>query len=141
MKIVFRFTGHAPQTSGSGHPYVQATTEQPRWRGFHASMVIVDSEQPTNLHPLFEGDAIYIEGDGDAIRKALQAGLRTLDGIEYVCRKRFERETEDIRQCATCGCWVEFNDLGQPVPHRNIHGPCDPDRGYPVCDSLWVSSD
>lgn len=140
MKIVFHFTGNEPQTSGTGHPYAQSPTEPPRWKGFYADILITDSSQASDdgTRPFFAGDSIYIEGDGDAIKKALAMGLRALDGIEQVCRKRFADETEDIRQCPTCQCWVEFNETGRPVPHRNLNGIYDQEKGYPACESIWA---
>jgi len=138
MKHVFQFYGKEPQVSGTGRPYTQAINEPPRWRGFQADILMVDSSQATEdgKRPFFEGDSIYIEGDGDSIRKALEDALSAIKGIEQLAREDYERQAARTTQCEVCHGWVEWRNDGRLQHHRNITIPAtaDDNMNHPICE-------
>lgn len=119
MRIVFDFHGHDPCVSGSGQVYTNNITQPPTWPGFSVDLVIIDTDQPSGGRPFREGDAVYLEGDGDVIRDALTQALRVIDTVEQFARQQFERRAVRTEQCPQCGCWIERVD-DHLLPHHAV---------------------
>lgn len=109
MKIIFEFHGKDPQCTAQGFAYESPVREKPRWRGMRIEGLINDSSQAVEdedgnvIKPFYDGDAFYIEGDLESIRKAFSEFLEMLDIVEEEERNRFEKKIARSIQCAKCG--------------------------------------
>jgi hypothetical protein len=130
MRFVFEFHGKDPTASGSGSHYSMGPiTKPPVYHGFQANLVIVDCSQAVGVDPFVEGDALYLEGNGESIRKALTAALRILDGVEMFAVENAAREIARTRQCPACGCYVRVfegkYDDHHPVTRKDHEPRCE----------------
>lgn len=81
MKHVLEFYGTHPQATGGGRRYIGADPGE--WTGFRAEILVTDTNGDGD-----SGDSLYLEGDGDSLRRALTAALRILDIVEKIERDR-----------------------------------------------------
>lgn len=102
MRIVHQFYGQA-QVAGFGSHYNTKITEPPPdFPGFQAELMAVDM----NDRKEGEGDALYLEGDGKAIRLMLQGLLRLLNEVEKSAREQWAEKKATIALCSRCKKWV-----------------------------------
>jgi hypothetical protein len=134
VRTVFEFYGKNPSVSGFGDVYAHSIKKRPTWPGVRISLLIVDADQPRAGQPYREGDAIEVEGDGEAIRKALRDALSMVDFIERHARKQFEEETARSARCPQCGCWIQRMESGAFPPHYAVlkdgSPPCPEGRSH-----------
>jgi hypothetical protein len=94
MRHVFEFYRSRPTATGSGKRYIGA--DENVWAGFRAELLCCDSDGKGG-----DGDALYLEGDGESLRKALTGLLRILDTVEKIERDRLEKRREKlVADCA-----------------------------------------
>lgn len=146
MRIVFQFHGRSPQASGSGDAYMPAAHVAPgsaTFPGFQAELMVVDTDGKGN-----EGDALYLEGDGESLKKALLGLLGTLDAAEQSARREWERVRLTIRQCGVCERY--FQSRGDRlVQHHALTQPADlkgPGMVWPLCkggegQKVWINGE
>jgi len=105
MRIIHEFYGCA-QTTGSGNPYAFRITEPPpKSVGFQLELMAVDTSGKGKKFK--EGDALYIEGDGKAIKNMLKGLLEVIEIIEEDCAKRHNEHAARVKKCDGCGCWFD----------------------------------
>lgn len=103
MRIVFQFYSKQPCCSGSGDPYATKITERPpkKMRGFQVELLAVDATPEGE-----ERDALYIEGDGAAVKAMLRSMLHIVSSIEQSCQRQYAKERAKTKKCRGCGAWV-----------------------------------
>lgn len=100
MRIVHEVYSREPQVGCSGDPYSPSVDEPPPdFPGFFAEMVIVDGSEPG-------ADAVFLEGDGGALKAMLRTALEILEETEEDCRRRWESRRGRIKRCPGCGKWI-----------------------------------
>ena len=109
MRIIHDFHGKKPTTTGSGRAYSGGCSKPFVWQGFRAELLACDGDGTGE-----EGDALYLEGDGESIRKVLTQLLEILDTVEGLERKRVDDLVARQVQCPTCQTWVD--------PKHESHG-------------------
>jgi hypothetical protein len=126
MRIVYDIRGPEPQVSGTGGHYAFSIVKPPEYHGFSAELLIVDTNGGRNLEDFKEGDAIYIEGDGEAIRKALTQALSLLDLIEETAREHIGKPC--IAQWTRFGArrYVQTYENGDLFAHHQALIPDGP---------------
>lgn len=135
MRIVHEVYSRKPQIGCSGDPYSPRVDDPPPdFPGFQAEMVIVDGSESG-------ADAIFLEGDGEALKVMLRTALEILEDTEHECRRRWEARKSRIKQCPGCGGWIlTRHGDGAFLPHSCAQAPGDattppggPGAGSPEC--------
>lgn len=119
MKIVHEIYG-VPQVTCSMRPYGSTPiNERPRWNGARVECLIVDTKAP-----LKEDEAIYLEGDLNAVREALREVLDQLDNLEEIYKRMGEVEARRCIPCKNCGTWYDPSRLSNDPDDDNMsaHG-------------------
>lgn len=111
MRIVHEIHSKKPQVGCSGDPYSPRIDKPPPdFPGFQVELVLVDGSQPG-------ADAIFLEGDGEAVKIMLRTALEILEDTEEECRRRWNARKSRIRQCPTCSGWIAVRGDGAFLPH------------------------
>ncbi len=103
MRIIHEFYGRA-QTTGTGSPYAFGITEPPPEKvGFRMELMAVDCSGEGKTFK--SGDALYLEGDGKAIKEMLKSLLAIVEDFEEDCAKKHEKTVAETKQCPSCRFW------------------------------------
>lgn len=104
MRIVHEFEGDKkfPQGGGTGNFYGLKVTEVPpsKFPGFQADIMVSMTSRIGE-----EGEVLYLEGDGVAMRAALMSLVRTLDFVEIKAKEDWESHRASLSFCARCETW------------------------------------
>lgn len=120
MKIVHEFHGKQPQATCGGHPYGSPVDGPPKWNGMRVECLVVDSSQPEfdengkETKPFYSGDALYIEGNYESVKMALEELLQMMKYQEEWHKEQFEKNAAEYRQCPKCKTWAH--------PKHDWHG-------------------
>lgn len=110
MRIVHEFEGSkkSAQGGGKGSFYGIKVTEAPpeKFPGFQADIMVAMTNKTGD-----EGDVLYLEGDGFAMRAALTSLLRTLDAVESSSRGAYAIHKASILHCERCEQWISKTHL------------------------------
>jgi hypothetical protein len=102
VRIVHEFYG-TPQTTGTGRHYnVKITEPPPDFPGFSVDLMAADVVKGR------EGDALYLEGDGKAIKALLEELLSLVVDVEKTARENWAKERKKISKCRSCKKWTRY---------------------------------
>lgn len=112
MKIIHEFRGKQPQATCAGFPYASTVDGPPKWNGMRVECLVVDSSQPEydangkETKPFYSGDCLYIDGDYESVKLALEDLLEMLKHQEEWHKEQFEKNAAQFKQCPNCNCWA-----------------------------------
>jgi len=103
MKIVHEFYGRA-QTTGSGKAYIfPVTAPPPEFYGFRCELMAADCHGKGK--DFKEGDALYLKGDGKALKYMLKSLLVLVEAIEQGARDHHKETVAKTKKCDVCHLW------------------------------------